>query len=97
VTYIPELGRNSRQYPRTMVVDLRAQKDFALTEKYNLELIGEAFNLANHQNVTQVNTTGYTFSGTNLQYNPAAGTPQNSNSNFAYSPRQVQLAIRLMF
>jgi hypothetical protein len=97
VTYIPELGRNSRQYPRTMVLDLRAQKDFTFGEKYNLELIGEAFNLANHQNVTQVNTTGYTFSGTNLQYNPAAGTPQNSNSNFAYSPRQVQLAIRLMF
>lgn len=97
ITYIPQLGRNTRQYPRTTVVDLRAQKDFRIAEKYSLELIGEAFNLANHQNVTSVNTTGYSLSGSNLQYNPAAGTPQNSNSNFAYSPRQVQLAIRLMF
>lgn len=97
VTYIPQLGRNTRQYPRTMVLDLRAQKTFTIADKYDLQLIGETFNLANHQNVTQVNTTGYTFSGTSLQYNPAAGTAQNSNSNFAYSPRQVQLAIRLMF
>lgn len=97
VTYIPQLGRNTRQYPRTMVVDMRAQKSFNFAEKYNLELIGEAFNLANHQNVTSVNTTGYTFSGSNLQYNPAAGTPQNANSNFAYSPRQMQVAVRLVF
>ncbi len=101
VTYIPQLGRNTRQYPRTAVVDLRAQKTFTFREKYNLELIGEAFNLANHQNVTSVSTTGYTFStvsGVNtLAYNPTAGTPQNANSNFAYSPRQVQLAARLTF
>ncbi|WP_035347357.1 TonB-dependent receptor [Edaphobacter aggregans] len=97
VSYIPQLGRNTRQYPRTMVLDMRAQKSFTFAEKYNLELIGEAFNLANHQNVTTVNTTGYTLSGNTMQFNPAAGTPQNSNSNFAYSPRQVQLAIRLMF
>jgi hypothetical protein len=101
VTYIPQLGRNTRQYPRTTVVDLRAQKTFTFREKYNLELIGEAFNLANHQNVTSVSTTGYTFStisGVNtLAYNPTAGTPQNANSNFAYSPRQVQLAVRLTF
>ncbi len=97
VTYIPQLGRNSYQYPRTMVMDLRAQKSFTFAEKYNLELIGEAFNLANHQNVTAVNTTGYRFSGTSLQYQANAGLASNSNSNFAYSPRQVQLAIRLMF
>jgi len=97
VTYIPQFGRNTQKYPRTMVLDLRAQKSFAFAEKYNLELIGEAFNLANHQNVTSVNTTGYTISGNTLQFNPAAGTPQNSNSNWAYSPRQVQLSVRLMF
>jgi hypothetical protein len=80
-----------------MVLDMRAQKSFTFAEKYNLELIGEAFNLANHQNVTSVNSTGYRFSGTSLQYQANAGLASNSNSNFAYSPRQVQLAIRLTF
>jgi len=51
----------------------------------------------NHQNVTSVNTTGYTFSGSNLNYNGAAGTVTNANSNYVYSPRQVQLAVRLEF
>ncbi len=97
VTYIPQLGRNTRQYPRDIVFDLRAQKSFTIFEKYNLELIGESFNLANHQNVTSVNTIGYTFSGSTLQYNSTAGTPANSNSNFSYSPRQIQLAARLTF
>jgi hypothetical protein len=97
VAYIPQLGRNTRQYPRTIVVDARAQKEFTFHEKYNLQLIGEAFNVANHQNVTVVGTTGYVFSGSTLTYNSTAGKPTNSNSNFNYSPRQVQLAIRLMF
>jgi len=97
VTYIPQLGRNTQKYPRTMVLDLRAQKSFTFAEKYSLELIGEAFNLANHQNVTSVNSTGYRFSGTALQYQSNVGLPSNSNSNFAYSPRQVQLAVRLVF
>ena len=57
--YLPFFGRNTLQYPRTIEIDLRAQKAFKIMEKYNLEIFGEAFNLANHQNVTGVNTSGY--------------------------------------
>ena len=56
--------------PRTINLDMRAQKTFNIAEKYNLELIGEAFNLANHQNVTGVNTTGYILNTSST--NPAA-------------------------
>jgi hypothetical protein len=42
------------------VVDLRLSKRFRVADRVNLEFLGEAFNVANHQNVTGVNTTAYT-------------------------------------
>jgi outer membrane receptor protein involved in Fe transport len=97
VTYFPQVGRNTYQQKRTAEFDLRAQKEFVFADRYHLQLIGEGFNMLNHVNVTSVNTTGYTFSGSNLNYNAAAGTVTNANSNYVYSPRQVQLAVRLEF
>ncbi len=103
VTYLPTAGRDAFTLPRTIVVDTRVQKDFTFMEKYNLQLIGEAFNLANHQNVTSVNTTGYalttnTATNTNtLTYQSGFQTVQTANSNYAYSPRLIQLAARLVF
>ena len=101
VTYIPQLGRNTFQQKRTIVFDTRLEKEIKVHEGYTLQLIGEGFNLANHQNVTGVNTTGYTIGGTaaasTLTYNTSAGTVTNANSNYVYSPRQIQLAVRLEF
>jgi hypothetical protein len=112
--YIPNIGRNTLTLRRDEVFDLRAEKHLQFREKYTLQLIGECFNVFNHQNYTGVNNTGYTFGGsesgndnkgytgpqtyfTELQYNPSFATYTNSNSNYAYSPRQVQVAIRLEF
>ena len=106
VTYIPQLGRNNFFEPRTMDVDLRIQKEFTFAEKYNLQLIGEAFNLANHRNVTGVNTSGYTLSTSQanpaaptstLVYQPTFGTVTAANGNNTYQVRQVQLAVRMVF
>jgi outer membrane receptor protein involved in Fe transport len=47
-----------------------------------------------------VNTDGYTGPqtySTDLTFSNSFGTYNNSNSNYAYSPRQVQLALRLVF
>jgi hypothetical protein len=47
-----------------------------------------------------VATSGYTGPqtySTQLQYNNSFGTYTNSNSNYAYSPRQIQVAVRLSF
>jgi hypothetical protein len=65
---IPELGRNSYTMPKTAVVDLRLSKSFYLNrgnERYRFEIIGEAFNLFNHQNITSVNTTAYCMTNGN--------------------------------
>jgi hypothetical protein len=107
------IQRNSLRQPNTQVLDLRISKHFNWNDRYGLEFIGEAFNLFNHVNPTSVNTLGYTAScalnpgasGTCttangfgvLTFNPTIGTVTNANSNFAYSPRQVQLAIRMTF
>ncbi len=110
ITYIPQIGRNTFRYPRTINLDMRAQKDFTFAEKYNLQLIGEAFNLANHQNVTAITSQGYvlntvspTPAGTpgtptsTLNYQTSFGAVTATNSNNAYQTRQVQLAVRLVF
>ncbi len=52
-------GRNAFRRPMTWVTDIRVAKHFKVQEKYELELIGDFFNIANKQNVTGVNTTGY--------------------------------------
>ncbi len=98
---IPVLGRNRFQQPRTLVADLRLSKRFDLKEHSNFELVIEGFNLANHQNVTSVNTTAYSI-GTSatadtLTYNSAFGTRSTVNSNLAYSTRQVQVGARFHF
>ena len=40
---------------------MRLGKQFDLGEMRQLELLAESFNLFNHQNVTEIETTGYTI------------------------------------
>jgi hypothetical protein len=104
---LPGFAKNSLQQPKTNVLDLRISKRFTVYERFKVELLGESFNLVNHQNVTAVNTTAYTLGTTaatkvnNLNYttsSPTFGAPTNSNSSgFSYSPRQLQLAVRVQF
>ena len=103
---IPGIDRNAYQMPSTWFVDLRASKRLVVREHYNLEFLAEAFNLANHQNVTSVGTTAYavTENATSHinEFVPYTSTPFSSitgtnNSNFAYNVRQLQMAVRLTF
>lgn len=104
--------RNKFQFKRDLVTDLRVSKQFRFGEATNLELLIESFNLANHQNVTSVNTTGYfvaasgaaggtgntiTFNTNSSSNAPVFGTPTNANSNLQYSPRQIQVGAKLHF
>jgi hypothetical protein len=81
-------------------------------ERYNLEFFGEAFNLANRQNVTAVNASAYTVvdnttksgsttigEGNQLQpySTPFSQITSTNNSNFAYNVRQLQLGLRFQF
>ena len=104
---IPGLQRNTFQQPRTILLDLRGSKRFTVRERYTLEFLAEAFNLANHQNVTSVNTTAYTLGTTTTNgvttntltqfLGSPFGAATNSNNNNIYTPRQIQLGVRLQF
>jgi hypothetical protein len=101
---IAEVGRNTYRYPSVRNVDLRAAKMFKFKERGELELMGEAFNLLNHQNVTNIDTAGYLIDGAaspatmpRLTYQGTFGSVTNSNSTTLYRERQIQLALRLTF
>ena len=108
---VPITDRNAVQQPATYVADLRLSKRVLFRERYGLEFLGEAFNLANHPNVSAVNSSAYfvndileTGSKTNGAGNTLTpySTPFKqvtgiNNSNFALNVRQLQLGLRLQF
>lgn len=119
---IDVLGNNSFRQPTTWVGDLRLAKYFTFREKYKLELIGDFFNIANHQNVTGVNNNGYFIAASGTAPTPTGpvtcssaspcldffdptkpalsslfGTVTSSNGNITYTPRQIQLGVRIQF
>ena len=105
ITYVPQLGHNNYFFPRDIVVDARVQKQFAFTERYRLTLFLQAYNVANHQNVTAVFTPAYkvaksaanNFSGV-ATYQPNFGqTSFTNNSGFNFTPRQLELTARFSF
>jgi hypothetical protein len=104
------IGRNPYRYPATWKADLRLARRFDLGHMRQLELLAESFNLFNHQNVTELETTGYyiesgsTASPPTLNYltglkanTTAFGKPLNINATNFYRERQIQLGFRLRF
>jgi hypothetical protein len=85
--YLLQIGRNTYKMPKTVVLDTRLQKDLRINERFNFELLGEFFNLLNHQNVTGVNSTAYAINATassttpanTLVYQPAQGAGVNAS------------------
>jgi len=103
---IPQIGYNTYRYPRRVVDDARLQKQFTFNERYNMQFMVNAFNVANHQNITAFAATYlYSVSGTTATYTGQNGTgnqsfkvPTNSNSsNFFLTSRQVEIAAKLNF
>ncbi len=107
VTYIPLLGRNGFKQPPVLTVDTRVQKEFAIREKYNLQIFAEVFNLPNHFNITGVNGGAYAITNTvgatpaltssNLVYQTTFQSVTSANSNYAYNTRLIQIAGRFIF
>lgn len=54
-------GRNDYNMPGFHNVDFRLARQFPITERIKLALMGEAFNLFNHTNVSSVNTTAFYY------------------------------------
>jgi hypothetical protein len=105
------VGRNTYRYPATWKADLRIAKRFELGQMRQLEVMAESFNLFNHQNVTQIETAGYsveqgTLNGamprlsflTGLKKGEVEfGKPLNINATDAYRERQFQFGARMRF
>jgi hypothetical protein len=104
------IGRNTYRYPATWKADLRLGRRFDLGHSRELELLAESFNLFNHQNVTELETTGYYIESgdtsgpptlnflTGLKANTTAfGQPLNINATNFYRERQFQFGLRVRF
>jgi hypothetical protein len=65
----------------------------------NVEFLAEGFNIFNRYQVTSVNSTLYTFSGSNLSFTPNGpnfGVPSGAG-NSIFRERQIQFAARFHF
>lgn len=95
---VPGTKRNQFTTPSVYVFDARVTKSFIFGERYNLSLIGEAFNLFNRSNIATVNTGRYGIASNSATVltNPAATTPFGAARTFL-GERQMQLAIRFKF
>ncbi len=104
------VGRNTYRYPHTWKADLRLAKRFDLGHMRDLELMAESFNLFNHQNVTELETTGYYLEPgtesafptlnflTGLKANTTAfGQPLSINGTDLLRERQIQFGMRMRF
>jgi hypothetical protein len=109
-SYVPVVGRNTYKYPRHIVDDVRINKAFRVTERYNVEVLLNVFNIANHQNIDGVATTAYKLSSTGtaagtMTFQSSAvagatpfGTPTSSNnSGFLYTPRELEIGAKFNF
>jgi len=93
---LPIIERNSFRLPSVQNLDIRLSKRFRFTERYNLELLAEGFNVTNRTNVFNVNTTLYNRSGNVLTFNPNFGQVTGADSTL-YRERQIQFAARFQF
>lgn len=105
------VGRNTYRYPATWKADVRVGKTFGMGAMRQLELLIESFNLFNHQNVTELETTGYYLEAgspdgtpptlnflTGLKANTTAfGAPLDVNATNFYRERQIQVGMRMRF
>jgi hypothetical protein len=94
--WIPAIGRNTYLQPRTLVTDMRLEKQLLVQagdRTYHLQLVGEFFNLANHQNVTGVSSTAYNLSDNSsltsgcTTSQMVAGQAQQECSTMTYVPK----------
>jgi hypothetical protein len=92
----PLIGRNSFSGPKVTNLDMRLSRRVYIKERANVEFFVEAFNLFNRTQITGLNTTMYTLSGTALNYNSTFGTITEAGGTL-YRERQVQIAVRFQF
>jgi outer membrane receptor protein involved in Fe transport len=101
---VGNVGRNTLRGDDYSAVDLRLSRTIRINEKYKFELSGDVFNLFNTVNVIDIGTLygagtllpGQTMPQTWLD-RVAAPNPTFLTPRAIANPRQIQLAIKLIF
>ncbi len=105
------VGRNTYRYPAIWKADVRVGRVFRLGPSRELQLMAESFNLFNHQNVTRIETTGYSIqSGSRAGALPTLnfliglkkgqiefGQPLDINATDLFRERQIDFGMRMTF
>jgi Carboxypeptidase regulatory-like domain/TonB dependent receptor len=91
--------RNFFKQPPIKYLDARLSRRFKLKEDMDIEVLAEAFNLLNRTEVTTVNQTLYSISGTNLNFNSGASgfNAVTGADSTLFRERQIQLGVRFHF
>jgi hypothetical protein len=99
---LPFLPRNGFRYPGLYNVDLRLARHIRIGEDKRLEFLAEAFNLFNHQMVTNKTDTLYRVYGNThtgqqfLEYDSDFGK-STASANAIYREREIQMGVRFFF
>jgi hypothetical protein len=82
----PFLPRNNYTLPNLYNADLRVSREFRITERLRLALNGEAFNLFNHTNITQVGPSATNNNALGYNYTNAGSGLCAGHANGCISP-----------
>ena len=102
----PGLSRNTFHLPRSISLDPRVTKNLPINEHVRLQLIGEAFNIFNHENIITVRTTQFARSSLSSVCGIAGApclVPQNAGltafgtPTATSGPRIMQLSAKFIF
>jgi hypothetical protein len=104
----PNIPRNSISGLSNYRLDLRAARDFRITERLRLEVLGEGFNIFNTANYNGFGTTIYTAAApttstplaTPIQLTPTSGYFARTNDGTppdGTNARRLQLSVRFRF
>ena len=96
------VGRNTYRGDQSVNFDVRVSRRFRISDEVRLEAVGEAFNLFNTLNVTDINNTygAADFSGAEpRRFGDKALAPSRDFAavRAIAPPRQIQFALRLNF
>jgi outer membrane receptor protein involved in Fe transport len=90
----PGTTRNQYNLPSQVTLDPRIARDIPLGGRARLQLIFEAFNLLNADNISSVRTGLYSYTPATQTLVPVTNFQENLTSS---GPRIIQLAVKLLF
>jgi len=93
----PGFTRNSERLPSILSVDPRITKTFALFRDLRVQLIGEAFNVLDADNVSGERNVFYAFTNGTLVPQTNVGTSSFGFPTATAGPRIIQVAAKLTF